>query len=66
MNRRKLALRANQAQIEADPVECARPYVDKGRADVASGHVLTRAQHKAHIDTHLEAIRTACRTEPRH
>ncbi|MGO9173472.1 MAG: hypothetical protein ACLP7P_16125 [Rhodomicrobium sp.] len=43
--------------IEADDLDWAKPYVDKGRDDAARGDVLTHAEHKARMAARLEALR---------
>jgi Arc/MetJ-type ribon-helix-helix transcriptional regulator len=48
---------ADNAEIENDSLEWAKPFVDKARADVESGNVLTHAEHKARMDKLLASIR---------
>jgi hypothetical protein len=45
------------AQIEADDLEWAKPYVDEAQADVARGDVLTHAEHKARMAARLDALK---------
>jgi Arc/MetJ-type ribon-helix-helix transcriptional regulator len=52
-----VAAMIDNARIEADDFDWAKPYVDKGRDDALRGDVLTHAEHKARMAARLEALR---------
>lgn len=47
----------DRAQIEADDLAWAKPYVDRAREDIARGDVLTLEEHKARMAARLNALR---------
>ncbi|MEZ5909026.1 MAG: hypothetical protein R3D31_09540 [Hyphomicrobiaceae bacterium] len=51
------AVMAGHAEIEADDLEWAAPYVAAARADVAHGDVLTRDEHKARMAARLGGLK---------
>jgi antitoxin ParD1/3/4 len=51
------AVMAGHAEIEADDLEWAAPYVDAARIDVARGDVLTLDEHKARMAARIDALK---------
>jgi antitoxin ParD1/3/4 len=51
------AAMADHGRIEADDLDWAAPYVEKGREDASRGDAITHEEHNARMAARLQALK---------